>query len=123
MDKVKFELEFEMKCSTKVLYNRLSTASGLSEWFADDVQVNGKKFNFIWDGYAQPAEIAFKKENMIVRFNWLEDDDYFEFKIVTDELTNDISLIVTDFAEEDEIDESKSLWDSQIATLKHIIGA
>lgn len=123
MDKEKLELEYVINCSPKVLYNRLSTASGLSEWFADDVAVNGKKYTFIWDGSSQVAELAFRKENLIVRFNWIEDDTYFEFKITKDELTGDVSLLITDFAEGDELEETQSLWDSQISALKHILGS
>jgi len=123
MDKEKFELEYVVNCSPKVLFNRLSSASGLSEWFADDVSVNGKKFIFIWDGVGHEAELAFKKENLLVRFNWLEDETFFEFKITRDELTGDVSLLITDFIEPDEREEIQSLWDSQIALLKHVIGS
>jgi hypothetical protein len=123
MEKEKIELEYAINCSPKVLYNRLGTASGLSEWFADDVAVSGKKFTFVWDGVGQEAELAFRKENMVVRFNWIDEDTYFEFKITKDELTGDVSLIITDFAEEDEIEETRSLWDSQIASLKQVLGS
>ncbi|MCF8359578.1 MAG: SRPBCC domain-containing protein [Prolixibacteraceae bacterium] len=123
MEKKKLELEYVVNCSPKVLYNRLSSASGLAEWFADDVSVNGKKYTFFWDGAGQEAELAFRKENLIVRFNWIDEETYFEFKITKDELTGDVSLLVTDFAEEDEVDETRSLWNSQISTLKHIIGS
>ena len=123
MDKQKLELEYVMRCSPKVLYNRLSSASGLSEWFADDVSVNGKKYTFVWDGSEQVAELAIKKENFLVRFDWVDDDTYFEFKITKDELTGDVSLLITDFAEEDEMEETSSLWDSQVSTLKHVVGS
>lgn len=123
MDKQKLELEYVINCSPKVLYNRLSSASGLSEWFADDVAVNGKKYTFVWDGAEQVAELAIKKENFLVRFNWIDDDTYFEFKITRDELTGDVSLLITDFVEEDEVDETSSLWNSQVATLKHVVGS
>jgi hypothetical protein len=123
MDKEKIDLEYVVNCSPKVLYNRLSSASGLAEWFADDVSVNGKKYIFFWDKTGREAELAFKKENLIVRYNWLDDDTFFEFKITRDELTGDVSLLITDFAESDEINEIHSLWDSQITRLKHVIGS
>lgn len=122
--KVKIQLEYVINCSPKVLYNRLSTASGLAEWFADDVRVQGKKFTFIWEGSEQTAEISLRKENKLVRFTWLDgEDSYFEFKISQDELTNDVSLIVIDFTDEDEQEETKGLWNTQIADLKHILGS
>lgn len=123
-DKIKIQLEYVINCSPKVLYNRLSTASGLTEWFAEDVQIKGKKFTFIWEGSEQTAEMTLHKENRLVRFSWLEEDDtYFEFKITQDELTGDVSLIIIDFAEEDEQEETKELWNTQIADLKHILGS
>jgi uncharacterized protein YndB with AHSA1/START domain len=123
-DKVKIQLEYVINCSPKVLYNRLSTASGLTEWFADDVRLKGKQFTFIWEGSSQSAEMTLHKENKLVRFNWLEEEGtYFEFKISRDELTNDVSLIVVDFTDEDEQEESEELWNSQISELKHILGS
>jgi uncharacterized protein YndB with AHSA1/START domain len=123
-DKIKIQLEYVINCSPKVLYNRLSTASGLSEWFADDVRIKGKQFTFIWEGSSQSAEMTLHKENKLVRFVWLEEDEgYFEFKINLDELTNDVSLIIIDFTDEDEQEETEELWNSQIAELKHILGS
>jgi uncharacterized protein YndB with AHSA1/START domain len=123
-DKTKIQLEYVLNCSPKVLYNWLSTASGLSEWFADDVKVKGKIFTFIWEGSEQRAEMILHKENKLVRFAWLdEDDSYFEFRITQDELTGDVSLIIIDFAEEDEFEGTKGLWDTQIADLKHKLGS
>ncbi|WP_319229143.1 START-like domain-containing protein [Draconibacterium orientale] len=123
--KVKINLEYIINCSPKVLYNRLSTASGLTEWFADDVRVRGKRYTFIWDGSQQTAEMTLHKENRLVRFSWIdeEDDSYFEFKITRDELTGDVSLLITDFAEEDEVEETRGLWDSQVDALKHVLGS
>ena len=124
MNKEKLELEYVINCSPKVLYNRLSSASGLAEWFADDVKVKGNKYTFIWEGSEQSAEMTLHKENRLVRYTWLdEDDSYFEFRISQDELTSDVSLIIVDFAEDDEFEGTKGLWDSQIADLKHILGS
>jgi uncharacterized protein YndB with AHSA1/START domain len=121
----KFELEYVLQASQKVVFDRLSTASGLSEWFADDVNQKGKVFTFFWDGSEQQAELLVKKNNNLVRFHWLDseqEDSFFEFKIEIDALTNDLSLIISDFADEEEIEESTELWDTQIAELKHVLG-
>lgn len=121
-EKVKIQLEYVLNCSPKILYNYLSTASGLSEWFADNVKVKGKKFTFVWDGVEQTAEMILQKENKLIRFNWMKENTYFEFRITQDELTGDVSLIVFDFADEEEQNEAKELWDTQIAELKHTLG-
>lgn len=125
-DKVEYSLEFVVKASPKMIYKFLSTPSGLSEWFADNVNSRGKKFTFIWDGSEEVATLINKKADKHIRFKWDEDEDgdtYFEFRLVTDELTNDLSLIITDFAEEDEVEESQLLWESQVSTLLHAIGS
>ncbi|MBT3385575.1 MAG: SRPBCC domain-containing protein [Prolixibacteraceae bacterium] len=123
-DKIKIQLEYVINCSPKVLFNRLSTASGLTEWFAEDVRVKGKQYTFIWEGSEQAADMTLRKENRLVRFSWIEEDDtYFEFRISQDELTGDVSLIIIDFAEEDEQEETNNLWDTQISGLKHVLGS
>jgi uncharacterized protein YndB with AHSA1/START domain len=127
MAKTKYELEYDLNTSPKLLFTRISTPSGLSEWFADNVKLNGKNFVFDWDGSMQEAKVVTKKANEYMRFKWLEDEDedediYFEFRITKDELTNDVSLLITDFADEDEIDDNKDLWDQQISELKRAIG-
>lgn len=122
--KVRIQLEYVINCSPKVLYNRLSSASGLTEWFADDVRVRGKKFTFIWNKSEQTAEMTIQKENRLVRYTWVDEKEvYFEFRITQDELTSDVSLIIIDFAEPGEEDETRGLWDTQIADLKHVLGA
>ena len=122
-DKIRIQQEYVLNCSPKVLYNWISTASGLGEWFADNVKVKGKKFVFVWEGAEQTAELTLQKENRLVRFNWVNENYYFEFRISQDELTGDVSLIVIDFAEESEVEETKELWNTQIADLKHKLGS
>lgn len=122
--KKKYELEFTLNASPKILYPRLSTPSGLSEWFADDVNIVGNIYSFIWDGAEQQAELISKKENHFIRFHWLDDDDelFFEFKIHTDELTGDVALVITDFSDEGEKHDSSELWNSQVSELKRALG-
>ena len=126
IDKIKFEIEFPIHASPKMLYQYFGTPSGLSEWFADNVNSRGELFTFIWDGAEEQAIMLSKKMDSRIRFRWLENEDedsYFEFRIQVDELTKDVSLMVTDFADEDEVEESKMFWENQISELKHRIGA
>ena len=121
----KFEIEFVVHASPSLLFNYISTPSGLSEWYADNVNSRGEKFIFIWDESEEEALLLKKKTDEFVRFKWMysENDTYFEMRIVVDELTNDVSLFVIDFAEDDEVDEAKMLWENQIDDLKKIIGS
>ena len=127
-DKIKFELEFPIHASPSLLFNYLSTPSGLSEWYADNVNSRGEIFTFIWDGAEEQAKLLGKKSGERIKFRWMEDEDegesyYFELRIQVDEITKDVSLMVTDFADEDEVEESKMLWDNQISSLKQVLGS
>ena len=124
-EKIKYELEFPIQASPNMLYQYISSASNLSEWFADNVNSRGKVFSFFWDGSEEKAELISFKNNKYVRFKWLEneDDSFFEIKIVVDELTKDVSLVIYDFADQDEVEEGKMLWESQISDLKQVIGS
>lgn len=122
----KFELEMVVRSSPEMLFEFLSTPSGLSEWFCDDVNIRNGIYTFIWDGQLQQARLLKTIEDQLVRFQWVDktDGSYFEFRIQRDDLTNDISLIVTDFAESaSERESSKALWQSQVEKLMHIIGS
>jgi uncharacterized protein YndB with AHSA1/START domain len=127
-EKSKIQLEYIINCSPKVLFNRLSTASGLSEWFADDVRVKGNLFTFVWGDSDLIAEKKFHKENKMVRFEWLDqemekEENYFEFVVSQDDLTNDVSLVITDFTDEDEVESTTDLWNTQITKLKQLLGS
>ena len=124
-EKIKYELEFPIHASPNMLYQYISSASNLSEWFADNVNSRGKIFSFFWDGVEEKAELISFKNNKYVRFKWLENDDetFFEINIVVDELTKDVSLVVFDFAEDVVVEEGKMLWESQISDLKQVIGS
>lgn len=126
-DRIKFEMEFPIKVSQKLLFQYISTPSGLSEWFADNVNSRGEIFIFIWDDSEESAKLIRKNNNEKIQFQWLDDestDFYFELRIQFDEITKDVSLIVTDFADDDEeVEESKLLWTNQIADLKKVLGS
>lgn len=126
--KVKYEFEFPLNASPQLLYQYISTPSGLSEWFADNVNSRGEFFTFIWDGSEEKARLYSKKADEKVKFRWIDDDNkdtdfYFELRILEDEITKDVSLMVTDYALEEDLSEVRLLWESQISDLKHVIGS
>ncbi|WBU89329.1 START-like domain-containing protein [Cellulophaga omnivescoria] len=124
-DKINYELEFVIQSSPQMLYQYISTPSGLSEWFADNVNSRGEKFTFIWDGSEEVANLLKKKSDEFIRFAWEDDDDdcYFELRIKVDDITSDVSLFISDFADEDEVEEGKLLWTNQISSLKQVLGS
>ena len=125
-DKIKYEMEFPIHVSPALLYQYISTPSGMSEWYADNVNSRGEFFTFIWAESEEEAKLLSKKNLERIKFRWLEDegpDFYFELRIQVDEITKDVSLMVTDFAEEDEVEEGKMLWENMISELKQILGS
>lgn len=127
-DKEKYQLEYTINSSSNVLFNFISTPSGLQEWFSDMVNVKKDVFTFEWDGSEEQARLLAKKDKEFIRFQWLSDeeegnDTFFEFRVRIDSLTKDVALLITDFAEPDEKEEAVLLWNSQIDELKHTIGS
>ena len=126
--KTAFSIEYDFQSSPQLLFQYLSTPSGLSEWFADNVNSRGEDYTFIWDDTEEYAKLIQKKNNEKVRFRWMNDDEdkddyYFELKIVVDEITKDVSLYVSDFADEDELEEAKMLWNNLVSSLKQVLGS
>jgi uncharacterized protein YndB with AHSA1/START domain len=125
MDKVRIDLEYIIKTSPNILFNCLSTPSGLSEWFADDVNIKNDRYTFFWDGSEETATLKTVRKSESVKFQWEDDEDedyFFEMTIRIDDLTKDVALLVTDFAEEGEEDEVQLMWDNNIDKLKKAIG-
>lgn len=126
MSLIKYSIEYPIKTSISILYKRLTTPSGLSEWFADNVNIKNDVLTFYWDGSEEDAIILKMKKHEFIRFQWVDDEGeekYFEFFIQVHNMTKDISLIVTDFAEDDqEKEDGIQLWDKQIDNLKNAIG-
>ena len=127
MERKKLHLEYLLNGSSKsVLWSSISTPSGLEGWFADKVETREKVFTFCWGKTERrPAELLAARPNVYVRFRWLDDEnerEFFEMRIATNELTNDYVLEITDFADEDELDDLTELWDSQVDTLRRTCG-
>ena len=125
-DKTKYEMEFPIHASPSLLFQYISTPSGMQEWYADNVNSRGEFFTFIWEGSEEKAKLVSKNKGHSIRFQWLDDEDtdyYFEMRIQVDAITKDVSIMVTDFAEDDEIEEGKMLWENMISELKQLLGS
>jgi uncharacterized protein YndB with AHSA1/START domain len=122
----KFEIEFVVRASEDMVFEFVSTESGLSEWFCDDVNIRDGVFTFNWDGQIQQAKLVKEIPPQLIRYQWVDKNDgsYFEFRIQKDDLTNDVSLMITDFAS-DKADEvsARLLWHSQVDKLLHVLGS
>ncbi|MFZ5999124.1 MAG: START-like domain-containing protein [Bacteroidota bacterium] len=125
-----FTADFEVHASVKMLYPYIQTASGLSEWFADDVTISPEKvFKFVWDHETRKAIMSGYRTNHFCKFEFLpesEDDkkdpSYFELRIEINELTQTTFLKVFDYSDFDDMDELNDLWESLVEKLKKVVG-
>lgn len=126
MGKEKFSIEYMLKSvSPAVLWTYIATSNGLSDWFSDQVDVEGKKFTFIWNKVPQCATQLTIRYGSFIRFQWEDEEEaraFFEFRINQIELTGDTVLVVTDFAYPDEKKDAIELWNKQISSLKRVLG-
>lgn len=124
-EKNKLRLEYELKSSPKILFSYLSSPNGLAQWFAKDVIYKDGYYHFIWDNETLKAKMVLNKENKLVRFKWEDDDPntYLEFEILQDELTGDVALAITDFTNEQDLEDKKMIWDNQVEDLIYVLGA
>lgn len=125
MSKFKFTQEFPFKTSPKVLYNYISTAGGLQQWFADKVTMDSNHlFHFTWDKEVHIAELTSSRLNKSTRFDFTGPDEgnFLEFKLVTSEIDNSIFLKITDCSDNDDPNDLETVWKGLIAELKEIVG-
>ena len=121
----RIDLEYIFSSSVTILFSRLSSAPGLAEWFSDDVKHDGNIFTFVLDGIGEEAELVDMKKNSYVRFKWLDADDeeeFFEFSLHVEPLTEEVALIITDFVDADEEGDAIELWNKQVEMLHRTVG-
>ena len=121
----RIDLEYIFSSSVTILLYSQSSAPGLAEWFSDDVKHDGNIFTFVWDGIGEEAELVDMKKNSYVRFKWLDADDeeeFFEFSLHVEPLTEEVALIITDFVDADEEGDTIELWNKQVEMLHRTVG-
>jgi len=126
--KEKYELEFILNSSPRILEKMFSSPDGLGEWFADDVTVKDDIYTFNWGGSSENARLINHKLQSRIRFKWLADeeegnDTYFEIGYNIDPITNQVALNITDFAMPEDKESAVLLWNQQVTDLKRILGA
>ena len=128
--KARFVVEFPINASPKILFPYLATASGLTQWFCDDVRyVEGQRMNFIWDQENHYAEISGQRLNRAVRFVFLDeqrqsvpDANFLEFTLDSSQVTDEVYLRVTDYSVWHDADEQQEMWDGLVAKLREQVG-
>lgn len=130
MSKFLYTGDFEINASKPMLYPYLSSASGLSQWFADDVNINEDKiYNFIWDGEDHKAKMISHRTNHYVKFEFVpetdedkEDPAHFEIRLELNELTQSVYIKIIDYSDMEDVEELTDLWQGLIDNLKETVG-
>lgn len=125
MERVKFTKEFIFRASPAIIYQFLTTPSCLTRWFCDEVHINGEDFTFVWSGAEEEAKLIEDQEPNLLRFVWEDaesDDEFLEFDIRVSPVTSETIMNITDFADEDEVDDQKALWTSQMTRMRAEMG-
>lgn len=128
--KTRFVVEFPINASPKILFPYLATASGLSQWFCDDVRyVEGHRLNFIWDQENHYAEISGQRLNRAIRFVFLDDQrqsvadaNFLEFTLDSSQVTDEVYLRVVDYSSAHQVEEQQEMWESLVAKLREQVG-
>lgn len=126
MKKEKVYIEYPLNGSSgSVIWNAIGTSHGLEAWFADKVETNNKHYSFTWgNSETRTAVVTGMRSGVFIRFRWDDEEPYtfFEMRLDFNELTGKYVLEISDFAESDEVDDMKNLWDSQVETLRRLCG-
>ncbi len=126
MGRTKLRMEYLFRASPTILYQFFTTPSCLVRWFCDEVDIHGNFYTFAWNGYTETAEIIDDIEEERVRFRWVEaedEDEYLEFSITEAPVTGETILEVIDFCDNDEVDDQRQLWNTQIHRLQRETGS
>ena len=124
MKRVPFEMEFIFRASPAILYKFLTTPSCLIRWFCDEVDINADTYTFVWNGAEEIAELVDDIEEERLKFVWedAEPGEFLEFRMYKSPVTAETVLEITDYADDDEVDDQRELWESQMRVLKQETG-
>jgi len=134
MNKRKKKLYLEYPLTTKsynIVWEHISTVHGLERWIADHVEDMGDDiisltWGEVWtDHHTLQAKIVERDRNDHIRLRWVNEEDpeaYWEMRIAKSEVTNLLTLLITDFADEEDTDALKILWESNLDRLHRASG-
>ena len=109
----------------------ISNAAGLQKWLADVVTENGDEWTFTWghpwterDTKVSKLLELEKYDHIKLKWDYQEDDPnaYWEMRIEQSELTGNLNLLVTDYADAEDIDDLNDLWDANMERLHRVSG-
>lgn len=131
MRKVKISIERPLRSrSESIIWELISTPSGLSRWIAEQVTQEGNSLVFTWGKPGQVYETRWARildveKNAAIRFLWEDEDDpeaYTEIAMVKLDVTDEIALCITDFSDPDDIESMTYMWNHDLDRLQNKMG-
>ena len=131
MGKQRIDIEYPLTAkSPSIVWEQISSAHGLERWIANHVSEEDGVFTFTWgelwtEQDIRKASLVEYVKNEHIRLKWLEDEDddtFWEMRIEKSDLTGHLNLLVTDFAEDDDADGLRILWESNFDRLHQACG-
>ncbi len=132
MGKQKIDIEYPLAIkSPALIWEQISSAHGLERWFADHVTEEDGVFTFTWgepwtEQDIRQAHIVDIQKYDHITLKWDEDEEddeaFWEMRIAQSDLTHHLNLIITDFAEDDDADGLRILWESNLDRLHRASG-
>ena len=124
MKRVSFRLEFILRTSPNIIYKFLTTPSCLIRWFCDRVEIDGDQYSYFWEDEEEVAYLIDDIEEELLRFQWEDSvgEEYLIFKIYVSDVTRETILEIHEYCDEDEVEDRKQLWESQVEAMKKAMG-
>ena len=131
MAKQRIDIEYPLTTeSPNIIWEQISSAHGLERWLADHVTEDNGVFVFTWgEPWTQQdirqAQLIEYVKNDHIRLKWDTDEEeetYWEMRISKSDLTGHLNLLITDFADDDDVDGLKILWESNLDRLHRASG-
>ena len=128
--KRRFEMEYSINASPKLLFPYLASASGLAQWFCDDVRLDpDHRINMVWDKQNHYAEVTTQRPGRSIRYVFLDehkrplaDASYLDFSLEFSKITDEIFLRITDYSDHSDGQEQLELWDGLVGKLREQVG-
>ena len=130
MKKSMVEIEHQLNSTSKnIVWRLISTSSGLEKWIADRVEIDGKNILFAWgDDWrhheTRAAIMTHCEKYKCVRWHWNDDADecYVEIRMEQSDLSGELTLCITDFADAGDTEWLQAAWQHNFKRLYQSCG-
>ena len=130
MGKQRIDIEYPLNTkSPNIVWEQISSAHGLERWMADHVTEEDGVFTFTWgepwtDQDVRKALLVEYVKYDHIKLQWEEEDDdsFWEMRIGKSDLTHHLNLLITDFADDDDADGLRILWEINLERLHRASG-